>query len=92
MSYLSTNYITIYISQSLVYFLSVLISILIIIILLFLTVLTLDDKNAIYSLFLISNMIGVYLNRLLDVTMRSAYNQLCQSMFISMKMNGFFLK
>ena len=32
-------------------------------------------------LFLISNMIGMYLNRLLDITMRSAYKQLCQSKF-----------
>jgi len=65
--------------------LSILISILITIIVL---VLTLNIKMRLVLL-LISNIIGIYLNRLLDITMRSAYNQLCKSKFISMK-NLFF--
>jgi adenylate cyclase 9 len=55
--------------------LSVLISILITIII---AVLTLETRICLI-LILISNMIGVYLNRLWDITMRSAYHQLCKS-------------
>jgi hypothetical protein len=58
-------------------FFSVLISIIITIIV---AVLTLETKMCLVLL-LISNLIGIYLNRLLDITMRSAYNQLCKSKF-----------
>jgi hypothetical protein len=58
-------------------FLSILISILITIII---TVLTLETKMCLILL-LLTNIIGIYLNRLLDITMRSAYNQLCKSKF-----------
>jgi hypothetical protein len=69
--------ILLYTLANLSLFISVLISILIIIII---SVLTLENKTYLI-LILISNMIGVYLNRLLDITMRSAYNQLCRSKF-----------
>ncbi|CAF3562831.1 unnamed protein product [Rotaria sp. Silwood1] len=55
--------------------LSILISILITV---DITVFTLTLKMRLVLL-LISNMIGIYLNRLLDITMRSAYNQLCKN-------------
>ncbi|CAF1069139.1 unnamed protein product [Rotaria sp. Silwood1] len=55
--------------------LSILISILIIV---DITVFTLTSRMRLVLL-LISNMIGIYLNRLLDITMRSAYNQLCKN-------------
>ena len=32
-----------------------------------------------FILLLVSNLIGIYLNRLLDITRRTAYNQLCKS-------------
>ena len=55
--------------------LSVLISILITIIIASITL-----KEKIYLVLLsIANLIGIYLNRLLDLTMRSAYYQLCKS-------------
>jgi adenylate cyclase 9 len=69
--------VLIYTLANLSLFLSILISILITIII---TVLTLETKTCLI-LVLISNMIGIYLNRLLDITMRSAYNQLCKSKF-----------
>ncbi|CAF1037346.1 unnamed protein product [Adineta steineri] len=55
--------------------LSILLSILITIII---TFLTLNSKMRLILL-LISNIIGIYSNRLLDITMRSAYNQLCKN-------------
>ena len=57
--------------------LSVLLSIIIIIII---TILSLETKMRLILL-LITNIVGIYLNRLLDITMRSAYNQLCKSKF-----------
>jgi hypothetical protein len=69
--------ILIYTLANLSLFLSILISILITI---FITVLTLEIKMCLI-LILISNLIGIYLNRLLDITMRSAYNQLIKSKF-----------
>ncbi|CAF2587854.1 unnamed protein product [Rotaria sp. Silwood2] len=60
--------ILIYTLSNLNFFLSILLSILI-------TVLTLKLKMRLLLL-LIINIIGIYLNRLLDITMRSAYNQL----------------
>lgn len=56
-------------------FLSIFFSILITIIL---TLWTLTDKKRLILL-LISNLIGIYINRLLDITVRSAYNQLCKN-------------
>jgi len=57
--------------------LSLLISIILILILSLFTL-----KSKIYFILLvISNLIGIYLNRLLDITIRSAYNQLCKSKF-----------
>jgi hypothetical protein len=41
-------------------------------------------------LLLIINIIGIYLNRLLDITMRSAYNQLCKSKFYLNKKKKYF--
>lgn len=67
--------ILIYTLANLTFFLSILISITITLII---TVVTLEDKRRLI-LVLVSNIIGVYLNRLLDITMRSAYNQLCKS-------------
>jgi len=55
--------------------LSIFVSILITIIISIFTV-----KSKIYFLLLlIINLIGIYLNRLLEITIRSAYNQLCKS-------------
>ncbi|CAF1221218.1 unnamed protein product [Rotaria magnacalcarata] len=42
------------------------------------TVLTLNSKICLVLL-LITNIFGIYLNRLVDITMRSAYNQLCKN-------------
>lgn len=61
--------------------LSILISALIIIII---TIFTLEEKKRLLLL-IITNMIGIYLNRLVDITMRSAYNQLCKSKLNSFK-------
>jgi len=69
--------ILIYTLANLSLFLSILISILIII---YITIFTLQTKICLI-LILISNLIGIYLNRLLDITMRSAYNQLIKSKF-----------
>ena len=56
-------------------FLSIIFSIVITLILIFVTLT--DNKRLI--LILVSNLIGIYLNRLLDITIRSAYNQLCEN-------------
>ncbi|CAF4364973.1 unnamed protein product [Rotaria sp. Silwood2] len=55
--------------------LSILISVLIT---LTITIFTLTSKMSLLLL-LISNIIGIYLNRLLDIIMRSSYNQLCKN-------------
>ncbi|UJR20313.1 hypothetical protein I4U23_023444 [Adineta vaga] len=55
--------------------LSILLSVLITLII---TFLTLDIKMRLILL-IVSNIIGIYLNRSLDITMRSAYNQLCKN-------------
>lgn len=67
--------ILIYTLASFSLLLSILISILITIII---TIVTLKLKICLVLL-LITNLIGIYLNRLLDITTRSAYNQLCES-------------
>jgi hypothetical protein len=57
--------------------LSIVLSILIITVI---TIFSLEAKMRLILLLLL-NIIGIYLNRLLDITMRSAYNQLCKSKF-----------
>jgi hypothetical protein len=57
--------------------LSILISIIITIII---SILTLESKRCLI-LFLIINLIGIYLNRLFEITNRSSYDQLCKSKF-----------
>jgi len=68
----------IYIFVILIYTLSNVSFLLSILISLIVLILTLNlEVN--FVLLLIVNLIGIYLNRLLDVTIRSSYNQLCKS-------------
>lgn len=71
----------IYILIILIYTLSNIYFPLTIIISMIITVLTLKLKIRLILLLIIINIIGIYLNRLLDLTIRSAYDQLCQSKF-----------
>ena len=71
--------ILIYTLANLSLYVSVIISILITIII---AVLTLENRMCLI-LVLISNVIGIYVNRLLEITMRSAHNQLCKNANVS---------